>query len=324
VAIALDNLGRSSEAEQALQAKIGVDLKSEIWDNLETSLYSVGLLYAYCLAFHQSLRCLGLARHLAAVYAQSKESAYTTLDLLVNVSARQGLWEQAESYLGLRGGSPPMNDRALYRPGDQKSGDAMLMFWRGQDPSATIAHALSEAKFGRSRRTVGSLHRLLGDWSLQQSDWAQARQSYEEVVRMARERNQTDAGAETGLALAKFHLNELPDAQTEAERLAQLCNPAHFYLARLWQALGDIAEAKHHARAAYKKYWADGEPHVFRYWLDRTIELLSELKEPIPQLPPFDASKHPPFPWEVDVLAAIERLKAEKASKSTDNSTPDD
>jgi hypothetical protein len=133
---------------------------------------------------------------------------------------------------------------------------------------------------------------------------------------LARERNLMEAGPETGLALAKYHLGELPDAREEAQRLAQLREPAHYTLAWLWRAIGDVAQARHHARAAYKQYWGDGEPYVFRYWLDRTIELLHVLNEPISQPPPFDPAKVQPYPWEAEVQAAIDRLNAEKAAKA--------
>ncbi|GEM_PF-3111220 len=71
---------------------------------------------------------------------------------------------------------------------------------------------------------------------------------------------------------------------------------------------GDPAQAKPHALAAYRWAWADGEPYVHRYELTRTTELLQQMNVPIPNLPPKDE----PFPWEADVRAAIEKLRAEK------------
>jgi len=42
----------------------------------------------------------------------------------------------------------------------------------------------------------------------------------------------------------------------------------------------------------------------------------------VPVLPPYDPAKDEPFPWEADVRAAIEKLKAEKkvASASAESS----
>ncbi|MEZ5431794.1 MAG: hypothetical protein R3F31_11575 [Verrucomicrobiales bacterium] len=63
-------------------------------------------------------------------------------------------------------------------------------------------------------------------------------------------------------------------------------DPAHRLLAQLWLALGDPAQAKHHALAAYTWAWADGEPYVRRYELTQTTELLRQMNVPIPNLRP--------------------------------------
>jgi len=95
--------------------------------------------------------------------------------------------------------------------------------------------------------------------------------------------------------------------------LAQLRQPAYRFLAQLWLALGEYEQAKKHALAAYKWAWADGEPYVNRYEVTKTTELLQQMNVPIPNLPPYDPDKDEPFPWEADVRAAIEKLRAEKA-----------
>jgi len=138
---------------------------------------------------------------------------------------------------------------------------------------------------------------------------------------MAREVRVMDAASEAGLALAKVHLHQLTgdEARGEAQRLAQLRHfayrkQANRYLARLWQALGDLNQAKHHALAAYTLCWADGEPYVFRYGLTKATELLHELGVPLPNLPPYDPAKDEPFPWEADLRAFIATCRAEQAA----------
>jgi hypothetical protein len=79
--------------------------------------------------------------------------------------------------------------------------------------------------------------------------------------------------------------------------------------------LGDLDQAKHHALASYTWAWADGEPYVNRYELTKTTELLHELGVLIPNLPPYDPENDEPFPWEAEVRAAIEKIRAEKAAK---------
>jgi hypothetical protein len=83
----------------------------------------------------------------------------------------------------------------------------------------------------------------------------------------------------------------------------------------LWLAIGDTEKAKHHALAAYKDAWADGEPYVDRYELSQTTELLRQMNVPIPNLPPYDPTKDEKLPWEDEVRAAIEKLRAKKEAK---------
>lgn len=109
-----------------------------------------------------------------------------------------------------------------------------------------------------------------------------------------------------------YHLGQLAEPQREVERLAGLRKPAHRLLAQLWLALVDAEQAKHHALAAHRWAWVDGEPNVHRYELTKTTELLEQMNVTIPNLPPYDPDKDEPFPWAADVRAAIEKLRAEK------------
>jgi hypothetical protein len=180
-----------------------------------------------------------------------------------------------------------------------------------------IRNASTLAEQDHNRVILRALHMLRGSWRLEQGDWTLAAASFTQAVTMAREARLIDASSETGLALAKVQLHQLTsdEARNEAQRLAQLREPAHRNLAQLWQMLGDLDQAKHHALAAYTWAWADGEPYVNRYELTKTTELLNELGIPIPNLPPYDPANDEPFPWEAEVRAAIEKIRAEKAAK---------
>ena len=52
-----------------------------------------------------------------------------------------------------------------------------------------------------------------------------------------------------------------------------------------------------------------------RYELTKTTELLQQMLVRIPNLPPYDPAKDEPFPWEADVRAAIETLRAKKEAE---------
>jgi hypothetical protein len=214
--------------------------------------------------------------------------------------------------------------RGIYRQGMAELQFAVAQFWQGHLQEAHLSTAATLAEQDHNRGTVRNVHALRGEWRLEQGAWAQAAASFSQAVAMAREVRRVDAASESGLALAKVHLHQLTgdEARDEAQRLAQLRHfaghePANRYLARLWQALGDLHQDKQHALAAYTLSWADGEPYVYRYELSKATELLHELGVPLPNLPPYDPAKDEPFPWEADLRAFIATVRAEQAAKQT-------
>jgi len=213
-------------------------------------------------------------------------------------------------------------DRGTYRQGNAEFLFARAHFWQGQLKEEHLSTAATLAEQDHNRGTIRNVHALRGDWRLEQGVWAQASASFSQAVAMAREVRRVDEASETGLALAKVHLHQLTgdEARSEAQRLAQLRHfadrrLANRYLARLWQTLGELNQAKHHALAAYTLSWADGEPYVYRYELTKATELLHELGVPLPNLPPYDPDKDEPFPWEADLRAFIATCRADQAAK---------
>jgi len=212
--------------------------------------------------------------------------------------------------------------RNNYRQGYAEILFARAQFCQGHLQEEHLSTAANLAEQDHNRFIIRSVYTLRGDWRLEQGAWAQAAASFSQAVAMAREVRRVDEGSETGLALAKVHLHQLTgdEARSEAQRLAQLRDiadrsQANRYLARLWQALGELNQAKHHALAAYTLSWADGEPYVFRYGLTKATELLHELGVPLPNLPPYDPAKDEPFPWEADLRAFIATCRADQAAK---------
>lgn len=205
--------------------------------------------------------------------------------------------------------------RYSYRPGTAEHHYAQFRFWQGDLREGHLFKAERLAKAGRSRVVIRDLHRLRGEWHLEQGQWALAADSLREAVRMAREVGRTDTSAETGLALAKFYLNTLPDAHNEAEQLAKAKKPSHRVLAGLWMAIGDAEQAKKHATVAYKWAWADGEPYVHRYELNKARELLQQLGAETPNLPSYDPAKDEKLHWEDEVAEAIEKLRGDKEAE---------
>src|SRR5262249_43307936 len=159
---------------------------------------------------------------------------------------------------------------------------ARFQFWKGTLNEEHLARAEELAANGKNRQCIRKVLKLRGDWRFEQGGWALAAARFAGGVRMARGSGLSDAHSEAGLALAKQPLGQRVEPRREAARLAQLRKPAHRLLAQLWLVLGDHEQAKHHALAAYRWAWADGEPYVQRYELTKTIELLKQMNIPVP------------------------------------------
>jgi hypothetical protein len=309
----------TDEPEEALGAygpALLLGLKMADWAVLRG-----GLLNASSTLFSQNRlgkeeRCLLLALDLA-VLTDDKEhlfrirlARFEQLSCIGQWMAAEAMWQSLD----------PMGrdwSRFTYRPGDAEGHYAKFRFLKGDLKEEHLARAEQLSKAGRNRFAIRTLHRLRGEWWLEQEQWALAAESLHEAVRMARAVGKTDAAAETQLALAKFHLGQIADPRREAEQLANAGQPSHRHLADLWLAISDHEQAKKHALAAYKWAWADGEPYVHRYELKKARALLEKLGAEIPKLPRYDPAKDEKLPWEDKVAAAIERLRAEKSGGKT-------
>jgi hypothetical protein len=226
-----------------------------------------------------------------------------------------GQWDEADAIWQLL--DPMGRDwyRAIYRLGEAELVYALFRFWQGSLQEDHLAQAEKLATAGRNRLAVRNLHWLRGAWRLERGEWALATKSLHEAIRMAREVGQTDAAAETMLTLARLHLGQLTDPRQEAEQLSIALYIADRPIAELWLAIGDHEQAKKHALAAYKWAWADGEPYLHRYELNKATAILKQLGAEVPNLPPYDPARDPKLPWEDEVEAAIARLRAEKEAE---------
>ncbi len=223
-----------------------------------------------------------------------------------------GRWDEAKEMWNLL--DPMGRDwpRYMYRPGDAELYRSELMlFPQGRLSEEDLAAAERLARTGQNHVALRSLHALRGEWRLARGEHALAAESLQEAIRMAHESGFPDPASETLLALARFHLEQLPAAREEALRLSAVRDPAHLPLAELWHALADTEQAARHAKAAYRHAWADGEPYVRRHALGRAKALLRQLGEGIPALPAYDPAQHPKQPWEDEITAAITELRTQ-------------
>lgn len=309
---ALAALGQRREALAAYTSSLVAHLESKNWRGIGICLVNLSGTFANQNRLAKEDRCLRLT-HDAAILTNDKLRLFKAHLERFEQLARLGQWAEAEANWQTL---DPMGrdwDRVAYRPGQAEFCYAKARFWEGNLREEHLAKAERLASDGHVRPLTRSLHRLRGNWRLMQGEWKLAAESLHEAVRMAREVGQTDATAETQLALAKFRLGQLADPQREAELLAGARWISSLTLAELWRAIGDLERAIEHALAAYRWAWADGEPFVHRYDLNKSRALLEQLGAEIPNLPPYDPTKDEKLPWEDAVVAAIEELRAEKA-----------
>ena len=322
-AIALDSTDEPKEAIAAYSAALFAGLELANWRDVTIRLGNISLNLLDQNLLSKSERVLLLALDLATLIDDDGVLFVIRLAHFDDLS-RIGQWADAEAiWVSL---DPMGRDwvRAIYRPGRAEYYYGRFRFWKGDLREEHLAAAERLAIEGKNRKTVRDLHSLRGQWQMEQGQWSLAADSLHEAVRMARGVSTINAAAETQLALARFHLGQLTDPRREAEQLAQARKPAHQSLAELWLAIGDREQAKKHALAAYKWAWADGEPYVWRYELNKATALLKQLGTEIPNLPPYDPAKDEKFPWEDKVAAAIEKLRAEKEAEKSekDSSSP--
>jgi hypothetical protein len=180
-----------------------------------------------------------------------------------------------------------------------------------------LARAEASSRAAQSALGIRNLSTMRGYWRLEEGKWSQAKMSLQESITLAHRAGKTDRRTEILLAIAKYKLNQLPDAHDLAEQFSNdaegSCNRP---IAELWLCIGDRARAMAHAITAYKWAWADGEPYVRRYELSKSVELLQRINARVPQLPEYDGKFDPGLPWESDVAHAIGRLQVERRPNS--------
>lgn len=321
-ALALDGLGETDEALAALGLAIESDLRRTDLVGWGIRLANAGHLQSEQGRLAKSERYFSWALDIATQKKDQSTLFGARLDLFWQYAIR-GMGDEAERLWQVLGQMRRPLDRGIYNPGDAERMYAHFRFWRGELREEELARAEQPAQSHRNRKSMRALHRLRGEWHLEHDRWAKAAESLRIAITLAHEMGQTDAAAETMLALTQFHLKHLTDSQNEAERLARATRPHHRGLAALWLLIGDEEKAKLHAFVSYREAWAEGEPYVYRYELDKSRTLFARLGLEIPDLLPYDPAKDEPLPWEAEVSAAIKHLRAgreaEKAEIAAEN-----
>ncbi|WP_421796831.1 DUF4062 domain-containing protein [Haliscomenobacter sp.] len=312
VGIILGNLGQFNEALAMHIANIKYKLNKKNWPGVRISLTAISNSFRGLNKFGNEERFIQYAFKLSKLM-DSKEDLFVSHLFYFSHRLRIGkytdaeiIWEKLKDYLEMSW------IRGRYRPGNAEATYCFHLYRQGKLTEKNLIEAETLSLKGKNRRSIRDLLWLRGSWNMDQDKWADATNSLEEAVRMARAVGHIDANAETLLALAKFKIGKLTDHTNKANELARVQNPAHLELAELWFAIGDQKEAAKHAVLAYQKYWGEGEPYVDRFYLDRTKNLMLEMGLEPPVLVPYDPKKVQKLPIEQEIEEALERLRKEK------------
>jgi len=311
---ALGGTGLSSEATKLYSAKLRLDAARTHASSLRVGLSNLARELAKNCGPCITRRCHDLEMRVARTSDDEVELFVASLHAF-EVASTLGDWSFAEALWGRVNTMGRDWPRALYRPGYCEYWRAVNLWYKGESPTESLSDAEQLARAGHARDVLTWTLELRGEWRLSEGEALGAVQAFDESLRLRRSGGRTDLDTECWLALARHQAGQLSDSRAEAERLQAVDGQGTYALARLWQAASDLDQARKHALRYYRWAWADGEPYVRRFELERACKLLAELNEPEPQLPPFDPSKRLRFDWEDEVEAAIARLEQQKAER---------
>ena len=313
----LAETGESTEALRVYGSAMVSQIELREWGYMRLLMTNICTVLADLHSLAKYDRCSLLSIDLASLIDDNEDlfrARLARFDYLVTVGRSkeaEGMWQLLD---------PMGRDwrRSIYRPGNAETSCVWYHFEEGTLTERDLCKAEDLARSGRNRSRIRSLHRLRGEWNIQNGHWSAAVESFGEAIQMARAVGQSASSSEAKLALAKFQLGLLSNPRQEAEQLSIAPDVDHQAVGELWLALGYPVEAKKHALGAYKWAWADGEPYVRRYYLNRALDLLNRLGVEAPNLPPYDPSRDEKLPWEDDLMGAIEKLREEKQAESLD------
>lgn len=307
--ITLQRLGRSEEAIPLFREQFRLDLEAEDWTSLAIGLWNL----ANCLddlnRLASEARIREVRSELAAAAGNDFGITMSFLRQLTDATIRGRFDEADSSFVSFHERrQPPLK---YYRAGDAEYWLAVRRFFHGKLAETDLDHAEELATNGRNLRGQQRLAALRSEWELRRGNPASALAAIEQTLSIARRTGAPASGALGIRALVLARLSHAPEAR---EALAE-ADETSSVVAEAWLALGDLDRARACVQRAYQYAWADGPPHIHWYELKRCRELMAELGEPEPQLPPFDPAKVEPIPFEAEIHAVIERLKRERAEK---------
>jgi len=308
-------LGRSDAARtlEAIRIELALDRRKDAslavaLGNYGASLHEASRLAA-ALDVFSALRDLAQAAVLDRVWNAQRR--------LLAIDATLGRWVEADAAYRAFMTAPPPDRTALWQASVERT-YAKSLLQRGaplEAVEASLAAAEGYAVKGGNALESRILAYLRGEVALRRGDPAAAAAHYNRAIALGNQSGVRYDAAFGGLARASWLLAQPRPA--EAARLRQRalrivdegCDD--YSAAVVLRDDGQADAARDRAIAYYTWAWADGEPYVWRYELDRAAALLTGMGVPLPVLPAYDESK---ARWDHDeaVKAYIAALQAKK------------
>ena len=291
---------------------VGAYIREENWPEVQINILNLAVAMNDLNEIAASERYTRLSLELAEVLNLPGHLLHARAEWMAMLGML-GRYDEAEQVWGLLEQMSRDVPRRIERAGAVEMGYlSWVKFPLGRLTEDDLVNVEELVAAGRSRQLTRRLHFLQGRWRLRNNDPTGAVRPLQEAVRMANESGILDRAAEAWLALAELRSRSDYEAVARdiALHLAAHDDPPHHPLALIWQALGDNARATIHARAAYARAWADGQPYVYRFALTEAAALLHNLGAQPPTLPPYDPTGRPIEDWEHEVTAAIADRRA--------------
>lgn len=309
-AIALHELQRFSDAQVAYEASLYLSVAENNPYNINTSLDNLSSFFFDQGHIAASFAAIQLALELAQALEEAEYVAVIQLHIMDHYYSA-GQLEQAEAAYAAFRQLPTPTNYATYRPGGAELRSCWLRFYQGRlnDDDLDQAQAAMQR---RNRPGLRSLTRLRGELALQRGNVSAAISMFERAIEMHQVVGLPVADLEARLALTKAISGDREQAREICDRLHELSEPPHVWLAVAYLEVGAAERAREHILVGYEWAWAEGPPYAYWWELEQCRAVLTRLGEPEPQLPPVDPAAAEPLPYEAEIRRLIAELKQKK------------
>jgi tetratricopeptide (TPR) repeat protein len=311
---AYDAMGCEEDALIVFGKTLQIDLEEEDWSGLATGLRNLSISFDNLCRRAEGVAALSLARELSEA-SKYEDGVTVAVHFQMSDAIHQGRFAEAEA-LGAEFCQRPQPPMHLYRPGDAEYWPCVNKFCQGKLTAADWQAGYDLAVRHRNVLRQYLFLALRAQWDLGEDRPERALEAIDQALQITNKLGTPRRDYHDLRAWALARLGRLADARAELQEGEHLLFATEAHL-----VLGERDQARACALNAYRRAWGEGPPYIHWYELERSQTLLRQLGEPEPQLPPFDPSRVPPIPWEQDIRAVIQRLRAEREKQQKDDAS---